>query len=104
MLTPISQSNWNYTTAAHLLNRAGFGGPPEEIQELVRLGPTAAVARLLDYESIPEDVPPPAWAKPDPDRMTRLKAMRDQVEEQRKLLATAKNDEETYAINKNIAE
>ena len=34
-LTPIGASDWNYDLAAHLLERAGFGGTPEEIQALV---------------------------------------------------------------------
>ena len=35
--------------AAHLLNRAGFGGTPVEIQRLADLGPERAVSFLLDY-------------------------------------------------------
>ena len=31
MFTPLSPQQWNYETAAHLLNRAGFGGTPAEI-------------------------------------------------------------------------
>ena len=38
MLKPISPASWDYTKAAHLLNRAGFGGPPAEIQKLTDLG------------------------------------------------------------------
>ena len=30
-LTPIAPADWNYDFAAHLLERAGFGGTPEEI-------------------------------------------------------------------------
>jgi hypothetical protein len=37
MLKPLSESKWNYETAAHLLNRAGFGGPPSEIEKLADL-------------------------------------------------------------------
>ena len=33
-LTPISSNDWNYNTAAHLLERAGFGGTPDQIQAL----------------------------------------------------------------------
>ncbi len=32
MFTPLSPQQWNYETAAHLLNRAGFGGTPAEIE------------------------------------------------------------------------
>lgn len=104
MLTPISKSNWTYTQAAHLLNRAGFGGTPQEIHELVQLGPAAAVAHLIDYEKIADDVPPPAWAKPDPERFERMKRVRAEIEEQRKLLGNAQTEEEKYQINKKMAD
>ena len=72
MLTPLSPKEWNYSKAAHLLNRAGFGGTPAEIQKLADLGLEAAVAALLDYEKIPDATPNPEWAQPDPERMQKL--------------------------------
>ena len=36
-LTPIASKDWNYDRAAHLLERAGFGGTPEQIQVVVRM-------------------------------------------------------------------
>ncbi|HEY3111109.1 MAG TPA: DUF1800 domain-containing protein [Chloroflexota bacterium] len=41
---------------AHLLRRAGFGGSAEELAEYRALGLAGAVARLVDYESVPDDV------------------------------------------------
>lgn len=73
MLKPLASSSWNYTLAAHLLNRAGFGGTPVQIQDLADLPMTGAVASLLDYEKIPDNTPPPPWAYPDPDRMEALR-------------------------------
>ncbi len=35
--------------AAHLLNRAGFGGTPEEIEKVLKLGPVDAVDWLFDF-------------------------------------------------------
>src|SRR5881409_2599567 len=49
-LTPIAPSDWNYDFAAHLLERAGFGGTPEEIEALAALTPRQAVARLVRFE------------------------------------------------------
>jgi uncharacterized protein (DUF1800 family) len=49
-LTPVSASNWNYDAAAHLLERAGFGGTPAEIQALARLSPTEAVRQLVHFD------------------------------------------------------
>jgi uncharacterized protein (DUF1800 family) len=51
-LTPIRKSDWNYARAAQLLERAGFGGTPEEIQRLATMTPEQAVEELVDYESI----------------------------------------------------
>ena len=73
MLKPLPTDRWNFENAAHLLNRAGFGGPPAEIERLADLRPEQAVSVLLDYEVIPDHTPNPDWAKPDPERMARLR-------------------------------
>lgn len=86
MLKPIASGKWNFSTAAHLLNRAGFGGTPSEIEKLVDLGPEKAVAWLLDFEKIPDETPAPEWAKPDPDRVARQREMREKPEPERKRL------------------
>ena len=49
-LTPIGPADWNYDFAAHLLERAGFGGTPDEIQALAKLTPAQAIARLVRFE------------------------------------------------------
>jgi hypothetical protein len=54
-LTPIAGSDWSYDFAAHLLERAGFGGTPEEIARLAAMTPEQAVAYLVDYKSVPND-------------------------------------------------
>ncbi len=54
-LTPIATPDWSYDFAAHLLERAGFGGPPEEIARLAAMTPEQAVATLVDYQSVPND-------------------------------------------------
>lgn len=63
--------------AAHLLNRAGFGGPPAEIEHLAGLGAENAVAFLVDYEKTPDSTPSPEWAKPDPTRAERYAKARN---------------------------
>ena len=49
-LEPIGAADWNYEFAAHLLERAGFGGTPAEIEALASLTPAAAVAYLVHFE------------------------------------------------------
>ena len=49
-LTPIAAADWNSNFAAHLMERAGFGGTPEEIEPLAKMTPGQAVARLVRFE------------------------------------------------------
>ena len=51
-LAPISKADWNADRAAHLIERAGFGATPEDIDRLAALTPEQAVAQLVNYESI----------------------------------------------------
>src|SRR5215813_708429 len=57
-LAPITPSEWNYDFAAHLLERAGFGGTPEEIQALAQLTPAEAVRQLVHFQNIENKLPP----------------------------------------------
>ncbi len=49
-LTPITAKDWNRDLAAHLLERAGFGGTPAEIDALAKMTPAQAIARLVRYQ------------------------------------------------------
>ena len=51
-LSPIAATDWNDDRAGHLLERAGFGGTPEDITRLAGMRPEQAVSWLVDYESI----------------------------------------------------
>lgn len=55
-LTAISPGEWSREHAAHLLERAGFGGTPEQIDRLAAAGPQRAVSFLVDYELVPNDL------------------------------------------------
>ncbi|MEW6304802.1 MAG: DUF1800 domain-containing protein [Verrucomicrobiota bacterium] len=57
-LKPLAASEWDYEKARHLLFRAGFGGPPEEVARLHQMGLFAAVDYLVDYHLQPE---PGGW-------------------------------------------
>ena len=83
MLGALPGSRWNYATAAHLLNRAGFGGTPNEVEQLQNLGLNAAVSSLVDFERVPDPTPAPSWAKPDPERMAKLRQAMDLRREMR---------------------
>jgi uncharacterized protein (DUF1800 family) len=84
MLKPLPRVKWNFTTAAHLVNRAGFGGPPQDIERLTKLSPEEAVSHFVDYEQIPDSTPDPDWARPEPDRAEKLMELRTLGEEERR--------------------
>lgn len=46
---PEAENLWDRYKAAHLLNRAGFGGTPQEVTRVLELGPQRAVDWLLDF-------------------------------------------------------
>ena len=77
MLEPLPVSQWNTATAAHLMNRAGFGASPGDIEDLRQLGPDRAVSWFVDYEKIPDPTPAPDWAQPDPATIARREAIRN---------------------------
>ncbi|HJN09056.1 MAG: hypothetical protein QGG09_22120 [Pirellulaceae bacterium] len=54
-LAPVASGDWNERTAAHLLDRAGFGGTPQEIAELAALSPQQAVGRMVNYQRVVQD-------------------------------------------------
>ena len=57
-LSPISAADWNADRAAHLLERAGFGGTPEDIARLASMTPQQAVASLVEYARVDDPAPP----------------------------------------------
>jgi uncharacterized protein (DUF1800 family) len=64
VLTLLSKSGWDYRAAAHLLNRAAFGGTPEEIAATRAKGLEGAVHELIEVGAPAYDTPAPAWAHP----------------------------------------
>jgi hypothetical protein len=60
---PTAADPFDAVKAAHLLNRAGFGGTPDEIKKVLELGPAKAVDWLMSFpdqgaaEQDPNDVP-----------------------------------------------
>jgi uncharacterized protein (DUF1800 family) len=57
-LAPIVATDWSFDRAAHLLERAGFGGTPQEIARLAAMTPQQAVMALVDYHTIANDSVP----------------------------------------------
>ena len=54
-LAPISTTDWSRDRAAHLLERAGLGGTPHEIDRLAAMTPEQAVEWLVKYQAAEND-------------------------------------------------
>lgn len=61
-MLPRAAENWTREEARHLLNRAGFGGSPEDVEKLHGLGREEAVNYLLEPEEDLGAFPKPEWA------------------------------------------
>jgi uncharacterized protein (DUF1800 family) len=70
--------------AAHLLNRAGFSGPPSEIEKLAAMGLQSAVDHLVEYERVTDNASALDWAEPGPDRVRKFQEFRQAAPEQKK--------------------
>jgi uncharacterized protein (DUF1800 family) len=80
-MLPKSDDNWTLFEAAHLLNRAGFGGSPDEIRAFHALGRFKAVDALLSQEEPVDNFPLPEWANPE----RALADMRGRIEQRREI-------------------
>ncbi len=76
MLNPLPVARWDRAKAAHLLNRAGFGGPPAQIDAVLKAGLATAVRTLVDGPPAPVAAAPPPWATPQ-DLQARREGMQD---------------------------
>lgn len=87
-LKPLSPKKFGYAEARHLLNRAGWGGTPQQIVALQLMGLDAAVDYLVDYDAIPDVVPNPEY---------RDNILRPYTPEEREMLRIAeeRGDQET---------
>ncbi len=86
MLNPLPNSEWTPQAAAHLLNRAAFGGTPNEILKLHALGHRGAVESLLEAGEELDLFPAPEL-EPMSARMRSLNQEnldREQLEESKK--------------------
>src|SRR5678815_3509369 len=81
MLTPADSSAWTRDAAAHLLNRAGFGGTPADIDKLHALGREKAVDSLIDGSEDAGNFPMPGWTKPE----AQLELAKEMMESRRSI-------------------
>ena len=79
-MIPQAANSWTIGEAAHLLNRAGFGGSPDAIKAFHALGRKGAVDSLLSAQEAPEDFPILEWAQQE-QALAELKAHRESVQQ-----------------------
>jgi uncharacterized protein (DUF1800 family) len=53
-LKPLPPKSFGFAEARHLLNRAGFGGTPAQVEAVRAMGLDAAVDYIVDYDDRPE--------------------------------------------------
>jgi uncharacterized protein (DUF1800 family) len=74
VLTLLPKARWDERAAAHLLNRAAFGGTPKEIAATFAKGLEGAVHDLIEIGASAYDVSAPDWARPRDLREIRMEA------------------------------
>jgi hypothetical protein len=84
-MLPKSDDNWTLFEAAHLLNRAGFGGSPDEIRAFHALGRFKAVDSLVSPAEPADAFPLPAWANEEQALADRREQMRQRRELRQKM-------------------
>lgn len=57
-LRPIAAAQWNADAARHLLERAGFGGTPQDIARLAAMTPQEAVRSLVEFPTAADALAP----------------------------------------------
>jgi uncharacterized protein (DUF1800 family) len=80
-MLPQATGDWTKEEARHLLNRAGFGGSPDEIGYFHRMGREKAVEYLLNPDEPIEAYPKPEWA----DLKIAMAKMQDRVMQQQEM-------------------
>ena len=86
---PSASDPFDRVRAAHLLNRAGFGPTPAEIDRVLKLGPRAAADDLLDFP----DAPAEEQSQEDVPTLSALEGLPPTFREFRKQLAQLPTEE-----------
>lgn len=88
-------AEWSRDQAAHLLRRAGFGGTPAQIDYLHKLGRSAAVDYLVEFDRIPDE-PIPVRVERYRGKIGALRGL-DREERQKRRMALQQASRLQYA-------
>lgn len=100
-MLPQADHSWTIFEAAHLLNRAGFGGSPSEVKKFHALGRVQAVESLLKPTEPLDAFPMPAWSSGE-QALAGFKSRREQfrgnMKEMRNLSREEREEKKREAI------
>lgn len=96
--SPTASDPFDRLKAAHLLNRAGFGGTEQEIDQVLKLGPARAVEWLLDF---PDTTAARQHVGDIPD-LSPIQGDYPQTYRQRALLVRGKTKEQRQEIEQTL--
>ncbi|QQL45663.1 DUF1800 domain-containing protein [Sulfuriroseicoccus oceanibius] len=87
-MTPLPPARWSNELAAHLLNRAGFGAPPDVVEAVFRMGHRRAVRALMTGElplrPLGGVVVEPAWYHHDDGKEAEIRAEQKELRQQKR--------------------
>jgi len=96
---PSSDDRFDAVKAAHLLNRAGFGGTTDEIAAVMEAGPADSIDRLLDFPDASADEINPA----DVPDLSSIDGYPKTFADRRKLYASKTAEERQAILNELMA-
>ena len=79
----IQRSDWTRARAAHLLNRAGFAGTPEQADAAAKRDPADLVDELVSFDAARAPAPP-EWVQPGVEERERPGQLANLTPEERK--------------------
>jgi len=98
MLKPLDPKKWTLEDAGHLLNRAGFGGTPEEVKALHSLGLNKAVDKLIAGEEDSDLFPLTEMPQPSDWVAYNLKVKAAKTEPERRVIFQQQRVVENAAV------
>jgi len=100
MFSPLPEKLWDRNLAAHLLDRAGFGGTPADIDSLVLMGPGKAVDSFIHADDDGDLFPKPQMLMPAERLVYKQREKAATTEEQRReIRKELGNEEYTSMLN-----
>lgn len=97
---PARSGQWGREQAAHLLRRAGFGGTPQEIDQLAAMGKQKAVDSLLNYDAIRTNSPRPSVERMEPVERTAMRSASDEERQRIRQERQAKEQVQTHLLRR----